>query len=82
MFHADFPGFTLKIVEHSRYLLQIARSKASGCVSSSSEADTVRDSSRGFIEVSLRNARCRMRRPPERSSSSRTRRKFGLRQSL
>ena len=21
MFHADFPGFTLKIVEHSRYLL-------------------------------------------------------------
>jgi hypothetical protein len=29
MFHADFPGFTLKIVEHSPYLLVSTRSRSS-----------------------------------------------------
>jgi hypothetical protein len=28
MFRADFPGFTLKIVEHSRYLLVLRSSLA------------------------------------------------------
>jgi hypothetical protein len=26
-FHADFPGFTRKIVEHSRYLLDLSRGR-------------------------------------------------------
>ncbi len=29
MFRADFPGFTLKIVEHSRYLLPFSSGEAS-----------------------------------------------------